>query len=158
MKVTLFRATSHPVARPGAHFCVQEESARAFLEEGDRTLRLDLDVDEESVLDARSGLRTLAETVAGLTGGRSWEVEEAWWKHRWKSVVCVLDGDPDTVAVLAGRYLWIRFEEDWPREWRRGATWGRSRSPWSGDGASVPPRCTGPLRAMNLHACPFTPG
>lgn len=102
------------MARPGAHFCVQEESARTFLEEGDRMLRLDLEVDEESVLDVRSGLRTLAEAVALLSGGRSWEVEEGWWKHRWKSVVCVLEGDPAAVQLLAGRYRWVRFEEDWP--------------------------------------------
>lgn len=114
MQIVLYRATSHALARPGAHFCVQEVSARTFLEEGDRVLRLDLEVEEDAVLDLRSGLRTLAEAVAALTGGRSWEVEEAWWKRRWKSVVCVLEGDSETVRVLAGRYRWLRFEEDWP--------------------------------------------
>lgn len=114
MDITLYRATSHDHARTGAHFCAQEEAARAFLEEGDRIRTFQLSVDDAEVLDARPGVRALAAVVAGLTGRSALDVEERWWGRRLKSVFEILESDDETVQAIARTYGWVRFDEDFP--------------------------------------------
>lgn len=108
----LYRAAPTPTAACGAHFSSDPEVARHFLAPGKSLF--EYEVKSDFVLDARSGLKVVAQAISELSGRAVWEIEEEWWSARLKSVFDLLEARPELVKQLAERYHWIRFDEDFP--------------------------------------------